>query len=196
MTSLFSEKELENYYRKEPEATRRAVLAFLRDTRNPSMVVFGARALNVHLPSWLDKETKDWDILSASDAEGMANKLEHMLDKRYGGDFFGVEPAVHPGTFRIRAKVTGIVVTDVSFKDRDIRFKRIKGINYATLEWLEEDVKKTIANPEAEYRRAKDTDTLQRIKVFKKTRRKTRGRSRPSRYIDGSEVDTSMRGMR
>lgn len=194
MTDSFSDKELEKYYRKEPRATEKAILAFLHDTRNPHMIVFGAKAVNAHLPEWLDKETKDWDVVSVGDAKGLADKLESMLDQRYGGDYFGVEPAIHPGTFRIKSKVTGVVVADISLKDREIAFKRVKGVNYATLGWLEEEAERLVNDPDAKFRRSKDTDTLQRIRVFRKSRRKAK--SRVSRYVDGSPVDTSMRGLR
>lgn len=199
MTDSFSEKELENYYRKEPVALKKAIMAFLRDSRNPQTIVFGSQALNAHFPDWLDKDTKDWDIVaSTTDPKTLAEKLERMLDKHYGGDFFGVEPAIHEGTFRIRSKVTGVVVADVSLKDREIDFKRIKGVNYASLEWLEWEAERLIASPDAEFRRSKDMDNLQRIKVYKRYRRKggRSGSGRGGRYIDGSPVDTSMRGLR
>jgi hypothetical protein len=196
----FSEKELESYYRKEPETTKKAILAFLRDSQNPEMIVFGSQALNAHLPPWLDKETKDWDVVaSTSSKEGsekLAHQLESKLDKRYGGDFFGVEPAIHEGTFRIRSKVTGTVVADVSLKDREIKFKRIQGINYASLEWLEWEAERLIASPDAEFRRAKDKDNLQRIKVYKRLKKRRQSGGGGGRYIDGSSVDTSMRGLR
>ena len=201
-TDSYSETELESYYRKEPESTNKAILTFLRDSHNPDMIVFGSQALNAHFPDWLDKDTKDWDIVaSTADSKKLADKLEGMLDKRYGGDFFGVEPAIHPGTFRIRSKVTGVVVADVSLKDREIKFKRIRGVNYASLDWLEGEAERVIALPDAQFRRAKDVDSLQRIKVFKRYRKKG-GRSGSGRgggggrYIDGSPVDTSMRGLR
>jgi len=198
MADSFSGEELENYYRKEPIATEKAILAFLRDSRNPEMVVFGSQALNAHFPPWLDKETKDWDIVAGvATEEGsgkLARRLERKLDRRYGGDFFKVEPAIHPGTFRIRSKVTGVVVADVSLKDREIKFRRIQGVNYATLDWLEDEAERLIADPDAKFRRSKDMDNLQRIRVYK--RLKKRRRSSGSRYIDGSLVDTSMRRLR
>ncbi len=198
MTDSFSEKELENYYRKEPETTKKAILSFLRDSSNPEMIVFGSQALNAHFPSWLDKDTKDWDVVAKGDSKELADKLERTLDRRYGGDFFSVEPAIHLGTFRIRSKITGVVVADVSLKDREIKFKRIQGINYATLDWLEEEAERLIASPDAEFRRSKDKDNLQRIKVYKRLKKRGRlGGSRSGeRYIDGSPVDTSMRGLR
>jgi len=194
MPDPYSEEELESYYRREPKATNKAILAFLRDSSNPQMIVFGTKAINAYLPDWLDKETKDWDVVSVGDSKKLADKLEGMLDRQYGNDFFSVESAIHPGTFRIRSKVTGVVVADISLKDRNIDFKRIKGVNYATLDWLEKEAERLIADPEAKFRRPKDTDTLRRIRVHRT--HKKRQRSRSSRYIDGSHVDTSMRGLR
>ena len=205
MPDSYTEEQLEGYYRREPEATNKAILAFLRDARNPHMIVFGAQALNTHLPDWLDRETKDWDVVTVGDAQKLATQLENLLDRRYNGDFFNVEPAIHPGTFKVKSKVTGSTVADITLKDKEIEFHRIKGVNYASLDWLEGEAEKLIANPETEFRRAKDKDTLQRIRVFRQYKRKGgRGRGigrgvrggRSSRYIDGSSVDTSMRGLR
>ncbi len=197
MTDTFSEKELENYYRREPDALKKAVMSFLRDSHNPQTIVFGSQALNAHFPDWLDKDTKDWDIVATTtDPKTLAEKLERMLDEHYGGDFFSVEPAIHEGTFRIRSKVTGVVVADVSLKDREIDFKRIKGVNYATLDWLEKETERLLADPETEFRRRKDRDNLQRIKVYKRYKKRAGRGGRGGRYIDGSPVDTSMRRLR
>jgi len=196
MATAPSEAKLESYYKREPEATEKAIRDFLHDSRNSHMVVYGAKALNAQLPDWLDKETRDWDIFTAGNAKEIADKLEHKLDKRYGGDFFSVEPAIHPGTFRIRSKVTGAIVADVSLKDREIEFSRIEGINYVTLDWLEKEAERLLADPETAFRRSKDRDTLQRIGVFKRHRRRSKGKNRGDRYIDGSKVDTSMQGLR
>jgi len=190
----FSHNELEGYYRKEPKATERAILSFLRDSRNPQMIVYGAKAVNAYLPAWLDKETGDWDIFSPANPRELAGKLEERLDKHYGGDFFRVDPAIHPSTFRVKSNVTGHVVADVSLKDRTVSFRRIAGINYASLDWLENEAKRLIADPDTKFRRAKDKDTLQRIQVHKKARR--RQPVAKERYIDDSPVDMSMRGVR
>ena len=190
----FSHSALEGYYRKEPKATERAILAFLRDSRNPQMIVYGAKAVNAYLPAWLDKETGDWDIFSSADPKALAGKLEKMLDRHYGGDFFRVDPAIHPSTFRVKSNVTGRVVADVSLKDRTVSFRQIAGINYASLDWLENEAKRLIADPDTKFRRAKDKDTLQRIQVHRKAKR--RQPVAKERYIDDSPVDTSVRGVR
>ena len=136
----------------------------------------------------------DWDIFSLADPKELAKKLEAKLDKHYGGNFFRVEPAIHPSTFRVKSNVTGNVVADMSFKDRTVTFKRIKGINYASLGWLEKEAKETLSDPDDKFRWHKDRDTLQRIRVFKKAKRKRHATG--GEYIDGSPVDTSMKGLR
>jgi len=174
---MANEKELEKYYRKEPESTEKAIKAFLRDSRNPDMVVFGGQAINAYLPDWLERDTKDWDILTEKNAKELASKLEAKLDKHYGGDYFGVEPAVHEGTYRIKSKITGEAVADISLKEKEISFKRMQGINYASLEFLENEAERITKDPESAYRHKKDNDTLQRIKVYKKLKKKTKRRS-------------------
>ena len=171
MTNIeIPEKQLESYYRKGSVATDKAILQFLKDSRkddkNPQMVVFGAQALNAYLPKWLDRATKDWDIfITEGDARIQAEKLEKKLDKRYGGDFFSVEPAIHESTFRVRSRVTGDVVADISLKDKTVAFNRIRGVDYAALEYLESEAERLLADPEKVFRRNKDKDTLQRIKI-------------------------------
>jgi len=192
-------EKLAKYYRKEPEATNKAILKFLRDSY-PDTIVYGARAINAHLPTWLEKETKDWDILTTEDAEKTAGVLEKKLDKRYGGDFFIVEPAQHSGTFRIKSRVTGQVVADVTIKDQTVNFTTIGGVNYTTLEYQEGVAKEILGDPTQKFRHAKDQDTLRRIRVYKATSNRRakarRARRRSEQYIDGSPVDTSMRLLR
>jgi hypothetical protein len=189
-------KELARYYRNEPVATNKAIMQFLRDSR-PDTIVFGARAVNARLPEWLERETQDWDILSRKDAKDMAVRLEKVLDKRYGGDFFIVDPAKHEGTFKVRSRVTRLGVADISPREGRVDFDVIKGINYTSLEFQEKEAKRILEDPEFTYRHGKDRDTLQRIQVFRSTKGKRRasGRGR-SVYIDGSPEDTSMSRMR
>lgn len=169
---------LESYYRKDPKATETAIRAFLKDS-SPRKIVYGTRAINAYLPDWLDRETKDWDIFvegNAKDAKEQAHILEKMLDEKYGADYFAVEPAIHDGTFRVRSKVTGEVVADVSLRDREVSFHKIRGVNYADLDYAEESAERVLDTPEAAYRHSKDQDTLQRIGVHRdiEKRRKKR----------------------
>jgi len=180
-TDTIPEKQLESYYRKSPKSTEGAIQRFLQDNqRDPKLVVYGSRAVNAYLPTWLDKETEDWDVFTDEDAEGVATKLEKLLDKRYGGDFFIVEPAVHTGTFRVKSKVTGGVVADITLADKMVLSRRLHGVNYVPLEHLEEEAKRVLADPAAAYRHRKDRDTLQRIAVSRvaKERRAERRKAR------------------
>lgn len=184
----FTDKELEKYYRKEPRATEDAILSFLRDSRNHKMIVFGGKAVNAYLPAWLDKETKDWDILTPGSSKKAASDLEARLNKHYGGEYFSIEPAIHEGTFRIRSKVTGVVVADISMKDRQIDFKKRQGVNYATLDFLEEEAENVLSDPEKSFRHNKDRDTLQRIKVLKRVKDKQKRKRRAGDSILDSVI--------
>ena len=186
-------KQLENYYRKEPAETNRAILAFLRDT-HPETVVYGTRAINTQLPKWLQRETDDWDIMTIKDnAEGLAKRLEQLLDKRYGGDYFVVTPAKHEGTFKIRSRVTGQGVADITLKDREVQLKVIKGISYSTLDFQEAEARKILDDPEFAFRHKKDQDTIQRITIAKQEKKRRKRRSNNSNpYWDPGMAGTLM----
>lgn len=190
----FTERELEHYYRKESDTTENAILSFLHESRNQQMIVFGAKAVNAHLPEWLEKETKDWDILAPKNAKGEAEELASKLNERYGGDYFSVEPAIHEGTFRVRSRVTGTVVADISIKNRDIDFTRRKGVNYATQDFLEEEATNNLSDPAKEFRHNKERDTLQRIAIAKTIKKRQKSQRR-RREQDG-DITFGVQGLR
>jgi len=195
MCSEQNTKSLESYYKKDPKATETAIKSFLKDS-NPQKIVYGTRAINAYLPSWLDRETKDWDIFvdgTTKTAKEQAHLLEMKLDTRYGADFFSVEPAMHEGTFRVRSKVTGDVVADISMRDRVVSFKKIRGINYADLDYSEEQAERVLDTPEASYRHDKERDTLQRINVWRESQARRKKR-KSDRAKSGNR--SSLSGMR
>jgi len=160
--------EAAKYYATGSSITDEAIEDVLRNT--PKAIVHGGRATNAYLPPHLDKYTEDWDIFMANDAQAMAIKIEAVLDERYDGNFFEVKPALHPGTFRVMNRVTGRPVADVTVPDRPIPFRRLMdGINYATLDYHVSQIKRTLALPENKFRWPKDSETLQRIEVYKAT---------------------------
>lgn len=158
------------YYEIGKVPTDKVILKKLRDS---GLIVYGAQAINAHLPDWLDKATEDWDIFSVNPEE-TAKKLEELLDKRYGGDYFEVKPAKHEGTFKVMNKVTLREAADISLPDKKIDYVTLDGINYTTLEFQVESIKKVLADPEAQYRHAKDTEVLQRIRVYRRLKPKKR----------------------
>jgi len=137
---------------------------FLKDRR---AIVFGARSVNQHLPAHLDKHTVDYDILTPNDPIRVANEMEKSLDKRFGGNFFFVEPALHPGTFKVKSVVTGTTVADISGLTEFIPNVNIKGINYSTLDHQVRQIKRSLADPQSSFRHAKDAESLQRINIFR-----------------------------
>jgi len=166
---------VEAYYRKGETPEKQVIISFLKDS---PLIVHGGKATNAQLPAWLERATRDWDIFVPDKAEEYAMELEQKLDKRYGGDYFAVESAKHPGTFRVRSRVTGQVVADITLPDKMIAFREIQGINYATLGYHEAKIKESLADPDQAFRAKKDIDTLQRIRVYKLTKKR-----RPKRRV-------------
>ncbi len=75
--------------------------------RRKKHIIFGARSLNAHFPKFLDKPTVDYDILvEKGDPKKVAKRIERKLDKKLGGNYFVVEAARHPGTYKVK-KVLG-----------------------------------------------------------------------------------------
>jgi len=145
--------------------------AIENELTNSKLIVHGGRAINAQLPDWLDKATEDWDLFSTAPRE-TAEKLEKLLDEHYGGDFFGVIPAKHEGTFRIMNNITLKGVADITIPEKKIDYITEDGVNYATLEHHVERIKKTLADPTKKFRWKKDKETLQRIRVFKRLKKK------------------------
>jgi len=168
MTATATQKSLkkaEKFYKLSPKTTDKVILARLKE--NNKLVVHGGKAINAYLPNWLDKATEDWDIFSET-PRATAKKLEEVLEKKYGGNYFTVKPAKHEGTFRIRAIVTKRVVADITLPVREIEYREVDGVNYATLDYHVKQIKRTLAIPEYSFRHGKDKETLQRIKIYKK----------------------------
>lgn len=170
-------KIVAHYYRQGIEPANKVIEKLLRDS---SMIVHGGKAINAYLPKWLDRATEDWDVFS-EDAEDKAQTLEMLLDERYGGDYFKVEPALHMGTYRVKSKVTGRVIADITFPERKIKFHKIKGINYASLEYHERKIERVLADPEIAFRHSKDRDALQRIRIYKLMKKQKALRAKRSR---------------
>jgi len=164
MATQKSLEKAERYYKFSPKATDKVILARLK--ANDKLIVHGGKAINVFLPDWLDKATEDWDIFSDTPL-ATAKKLEEVLEKKYGGNYFTVKPAKHKGTFRIQSIVTKRVVADITLPEREIEYKEVEGINYATLDYHVKQIKRTLATPEYSFRHGKDKETLQRIRIYR-----------------------------
>ena len=162
-----SDKQKLKFYRK-PKLAERTLLA---NAKKRGHIIFGARAVNKFLPPYLDKHTEDYDIYSKTPHK-TAHRVENKMDKRYGGDLFFVKKGMNEGTFRIMSNVTNREVVDYTIRPDKVQHKTIGGLKYATLNHQKKKIRESLNNPEAFFRHAKDRETLQRIKLFEKTKRK------------------------
>ena len=146
-------------------------------------IVYGARALNAHFPPHLDRHTEDWDVYSNTPKK-TAMRVEKKLDRTYGGDYFYVEQAVHPGTYKVKSRVTRTGVADYTKPDQTIPYKTIGGKRYVKLSHVKKHIKKTLKDPNAKFRHDKDREALQRIKLYENSKKKKRKVSRKPRGVN------------
>lgn len=124
-------------------------------------VVYGQQATNFHLPKHLNRETKDFDILT-NKPEKSARELVEALNNKYGKDKYKVEPALHKGTFKVRDS-KGKVVADYTKSDKKPKSWNEVGVRYANLAYSERKLKKLLKDESSSFRHDKDLDMLRRI---------------------------------
>ena len=129
--------------------------------------VYGARALNIRLPSHLDRHTKDADIFTQTPYKE-AREAEQALDTMMGFDAFYVVPAEHEGTVKVKAHATDETYADYTKTPKDLRREKIGGIFYPKVSQIEQSLKRTLADPSASHRHIKDQDALNRIRIYKR----------------------------
>ena len=94
-------KHTDKFYRK-----RKRIDKIVKSKIDKHEVIYGARAINKQVPPHLRRPTTDFDIFSKTPKKD-AREVERALDRRFGGDFFFVEPAKHRGTWKVKAHATG-----------------------------------------------------------------------------------------
>jgi len=141
-----------------------------RNLKKQGHIVHGARALNQILPDFLDTPTEDYDIYAKKPKQA-ARRVEQKLDKAYGGDFFRLEKAQHPGTTKIKSNVTERTVADYTKPDRKVDSRKIRGIKYASAKYFKRKIKESLKNPDNKFRYPKDKEALQRIELAEKLKK-------------------------
>jgi hypothetical protein len=131
---------------------------------------YGARALNARFPPYLDRHTRDFDIFTQKPYKD-ARETERKLDRHFGGNYFYVTEAQHKGTWKVKAHATGETYADYTKAPKQLRREKIRGIHYPTLGYIEKSLKKTLADPTATNRHQKDLDALNRIRIYKRSKR-------------------------
>lgn len=136
-------------------------------------VIHGQKAVNKQLPKHLHRDTRDYDIFSRSPKRD-AKETEKALDKRFGFNAFKTVRGVHKGTYKVKSRVDGETYADYTRPERKIPRKRIDGKNYATLNYFKGHILRTLKDKDSKFRHEKDKDTLNRIRIAQKKKRKRR----------------------
>lgn len=134
---------------------------------DPRETIFGAQAINLRVPLFLNVPTSDIDIMTTMPRKD-AREVELALDRRFKGNFFKVVQARDPDTRRVKSLVDGRFVADFRKTDKPIKSTLIRGVNVATLPELKRLAKLSLNNPLAVFRREKDRDALNRLKIAQK----------------------------
>jgi len=161
-----SVNQTEKYYRNKDKINK-----VILSKTDPHEVIHGEYAVQRQIPSYLHRHTNDIDIFSQTPLKD-AIEVEKALDKKFKGDCFSVNPGMHPGTWKVVAHANKQSVADYTRPDKDIPHVTINGLNYATLRYMKDKAKKTLQNPLADFRQAKDQDTINRITLAKKKEKK------------------------
>jgi len=168
MRRKLSVKETKRFHKKKHTIGR--IIVKRTDDRETH---YGARALNIRFPKYLDRHTRDFDIFTPVPKKD-ARETERALDRSFGGDFFYVKPAKHPGTMKVKAHATGETYADYTKTPKNLPREKIHGIYYPTLPHIKSTLRKTLRDksPEAKQRHAKDQDALNRIHIYEKNKRR------------------------
>lgn len=161
-----SNKEKLKYYQNK-ELGEKVILG---DAKQDKHVIYGARAINKQLPSFLQSHTEDFDIFSKT-PKADAYEAEKKLDKAFGGDFFKVAKAKYPNTWKVKSNVTGKTAVDYTYPGKQkVPSKNLGGNRYAKLSWMKKQIKRNLNNPKSSYRFEKDNEALQRIEIYEKNK--------------------------
>lgn len=125
-------------------------------------VIYGARAINKQLPTHLQKETSDYDVLTKK-PEQSAKELAEKLNKIYGEGEFKVEKAKYSKTWKVKSK-EGKTVADYTLTTKKPKSVNEFGVRYANLEYQKGKIKKILKDEASSFRHDKDRETLDRIK--------------------------------
>ena len=159
-------KKAEVFYKKKKQIPK-----VIYQKVDPREIIYGARALNKRFPSFLDKHTEDYDIFSTKPLKD-AKEAERALDRAFGGNFFAVKRALHPGTYKVVSLIDKQGYADYTKPDKRIPYDVIDGKKYVKLDYVKKTIKQTLSDPESKYRWKKDRDALNRIMIYEKMRNK------------------------
>lgn len=138
------------------------------DARKNKLVIYGMQSVAKQAPTLLfGRTTEDYDIYSKTPKKA-ARRVERKLDKAYGGDFFYVKPARHPGTHKVMSHVGDAEVADYSKPVMKRRVVRIQRNRYTHLNESIRDKRTSLADPTYKFRHKKDKADLRIMMIWKR----------------------------
>jgi len=139
----------------------------IRSTIDKHEIIYGEHALKKRFPKYLERPTQDYDIYTPYPKRD-AEEAERALDHSFGGNFFYVKPAQHPGTYKVVAYANEEGYADYSKPEGNVPYDVIDGKKYVKLSVEKQHRRKSLADPQYEWRKGKDQDAMNRIKIYEK----------------------------
>jgi len=145
--------------------------------RKRKQVIYGARSIQAQ-NNLFARNTQDWDVFDKNPKK-VAQLVEKMLDKQMKGNYFYSQEALHKGTWKVKGigmdRIKGTEddesIADYSKLEKGVPIVTINGIRYRALKEEIKAKKRSVADPEFEFRHKKDKDDLKRIKGYLKVKR-------------------------
>ena len=139
----------------------------LNKAQKDNQIIYGARAINKQLPTYLEKQTKDYDILTNKPSRS-ARELVIELNRRVGREEFKSEKAIHKGTFKVKDS-KGETIVDYTQLKGTPKTKKSWGNRFEDIKSIKKNIVKRINDPDKLFRKEKDEDSLSRIKLSEDT---------------------------
>ncbi|KKN17075.1 hypothetical protein LCGC14_0969530 [marine sediment metagenome] len=166
---VLTRKQKISFYRNKKKVAE----VIIDHVKKKKQIIFGARSLNAHFPTFLDKPTIDYDILiEKGNPKKVAKRLEKKLDKKFKGNFFVVEKARHPGTYKVKRILGKEGIIDISKSKEKVPTDKIKGVRFSKLSFEKGKIKQSLRDPQSKFRHEKDKERLERIRIFESLKKK------------------------
>lgn len=156
-------KQIKSIDSEKPDLQIRSLV--LKVAQEKDQIIHGARASNQQLPSYLRKDTSDYDILTKKPKKVAKEVLERL--KRVTSKEVTLNKGVHKGTYKI--KVNGESVIDYTQLKSKPKTKKILGNKYYDIKGIKKNIQKRLKDKTKEFRSEKDSDALRRIKLSEET---------------------------
>lgn len=148
---------------------RESIPDTIRDTLDDGEIVHGSAAINAQVPEHLASPTQDIDVFAKNPLRE-AKEAERELDRRFGGDYFYVKPGEHKGTYKVKSRINDETYADFTKQPKGIKATNIAGLRMQTLAQIKKRKLQLLKQKDTEFRRAKDRDQLNRIKITENIR--------------------------